>query len=145
MTALDIALAMVKRFEGCRLNAYRDIVGVLTIGYGETLNVHAGMAWTQEQADSTLKRRLAYFLAGIIKRCPQLQYETDNRIAACLSLAYNIGLGAFGASSVCRHTKRKEYTAAANSFLLWDKAGGKKVRGLTIRRTLERKHYLGEK
>lgn len=145
MTALDIALAMVKRFEGCRLAAYQDIVGVWTIGFGETMNVHAGMVWTQEQADSTLKRRLAYFLAGVIKRCPQLQSEPNERIAACLSLAYNIGLGAFGASSVCRHTKRKEYDRAADSFLLWDKAGGKKVRGLTIRRALERKHYLGEK
>lgn len=140
--ALEQALEMVRRFEGCELKAYRDIVGILTIGYGETLGVTEGMVWTKEQAEEALRRRLAQFMAGVLQRCPILFLEPSQRLAACTSLAYNIGLGAFGASSVCRLSKANEWSRAADSFLLWNKAGGRVVRGLTIRRQLERSKYL---
>jgi lysozyme len=139
MNTLDQAFAFVAKFEGCRLRAYQDIVGVWTIGHGETLGVVPGMVWTQEQADSALRRRLIYFMSGVLARCPGL---SGNRLVACVSLAYNIGLGAFGASSVCRLAKRGEFNAAAEKFLLWNKAGGRAVRGLTIRRTAERDLFL---
>lgn len=140
--ALEQALDMVRRFEGCKLKAYRDIVGILTIGYGETLGVTEGMEWTQAQAEEALRRRLAQFMTGVLQRCPILFLEPPERLAACTSLAYNIGLGAFGASSVCRLTKGGEWSRAADSFLLWNKAGARAVRGLTIRRQLERSKYL---
>ena len=59
--------------------------------------------------------------------------------------AYNIGVDAFGASSVCRKTKRRDITGAGNSFLLWNKAGGRVLRGLTLRRQSERARFLNEK
>ena len=139
--ALAITIELLKKFEGCRLVAYQDIVGVWTIGYGETLNVHKGMVWTQEKADSELSKRALYFLLIVLKKCPQLHLEPPERVAACVSLAYNIGLGAFGASSVKRHTMTQEFDKAAASFLLWNKAGGKAVRGLTLRRQLEKIKY----
>lgn len=142
MNALDIAVAIIKCFEGCKLVAYQDIVGIWTIGYGETLGVHEGMVWTQEQADKQLRQRVGMFMLKTLKACPQLHLEPDQRVIACTSLAYNIGTGAFGVSSVCRNTKRREFMAAANSFLLWNKAGGKVIKGLTTRRQLERKKYL---
>ncbi len=113
-----------------------------TIGYGETLGVVEDVWWTQAQAEAVLTLRVASFATGVLKRCPQLHLESDNRLAACISLAYNIGLGAFGASSVCTHTRRREYAAAANSFLLWNKAAGKIMAGLSARRQWERLLYL---
>jgi lysozyme len=139
--ALYLALLLIKKFEGCRLKAYQDIVGIWTIGYGETLGVVEGMVWTQEQAESVLKQRVGYFLLTVIKNCPQLHLEPPSRIAACTSLAYNIGIGAFRASSVCRYTKLQEFDKAGVSILLWDKAGGRRRKGLTIRRKLEKVQY----
>ena len=141
MNALQYLIIFLKQFEGCRLKAYQDIVGVWTIGYGETLGIKEGMVWTQEEAERHLTIRAGYFLQQVYLKCPQLLLEPPRRVAACVSLAYNIGLGAFGASSVCRYTKLRQYEKAANSFLLWDKAGGRKIRGLTIRRMLEKKEY----
>jgi lysozyme len=140
--ALALLVVMVQRFEGLRLVAYQDIVGVWTIGYGETLGVHAGMVWTRQQAEDRLRERLAGYLLAVLKRCPQLHLEPPCMLAACTSLAYNIGTGAFGASSVCRLTRLREFFRAAASFLLWNKAGGRVVRGLALRRAAERLTYL---
>jgi lysozyme len=113
-----------------------------TIGWGETAGVREGDVWTQEQADSRLRARLAQFLTAVYQRCPQLFLEPDGRVIACSSLAYNIGIGAFGASTVCRCTRRCEYARAADAFLLWDKAGGRRMAGLRRRRECERAAYL---
>lgn len=131
----------IARFEGCRLVAYQDDVGVWTVGYGETLGVAEGMVWTQEQADAQLERRAFYFLMQAYASCPSLKTEPDDRVVACVSLEYNIGRAAFAASSVNRKTRRKDYTGAASSFMLWNKAGGRVDKGLTYRRGEERKIY----
>lgn len=115
-----------------------------TCGYGETEGVVEGMVWTQEYAIKRLRASLAKYLLATYKKCPQLYLEPPGRIIGCTSLAYNIGLGAFGASSVCRKTKYREFEAAARAFLLWNKARGQVMAGLTKRRTLESKTYLGE-
>ena len=140
-TPLEHTKRLLKPFEGCRLKAYKDIVGIWTIGYGETLGVIEGMVWTQEEAERHLNERVGYFLRNVYLKCPQLLLEPPIRAAACASLAYNIGLGAFGVSSVCRYTKIREYTKAGASFLLWNKAGGRVVKGLTVRRIKERFNY----
>lgn len=143
MSALTQLVDLLKRFEGCRLHAYHDEVGVLTIGWGETLGVTPGMTWTQEQADDALAIRAKQFMSGVLIRCPDL-IDSNNRLVACTSLAYNIGLGGFGVSSVRRLTSRGEYSRAADSFLLWDKAGGARDHVLTLRRRAERLVYLGQ-
>jgi lysozyme len=139
--ALEILIQLLKRFEGCRLTAYRDIVGVWTIGWGETLGVKPGMVWTQDYADSRLRLRARAFLGATAKACPSL-LTSPKRLAATASLAYNIGMGGFRASSVCRLAKHGEWQRAADSFLLWNKAGGKVVKGLTRRRAKEREVFL---
>jgi lysozyme len=139
---LELALAMIKRFEGCRLRAYKDVVGIWTIGWGETLGVAEGMVWTQEHADAVLRLRVAQFMLATLARCPALHLEPPSRVAACVSLAYNIGVGAFGASSVSRLTMRQDFPGAAERFLLWIRAGGRAVAGLLARRRLERDAYL---
>jgi len=139
--ALEQAIELIKRFEGCRLAAYKCPAGVWTIGWGETRGVKEGDVWTQEQADAVLRQRVGQFMLATLKRCPQL-FSSPARLEACTSLAYNIGVGAFGASSVCRKTKRREFPGAADSFLLWNKAAGRVLRGLTRRRHAERRAYL---
>lgn len=143
MTALEIAIEIIKKFEGCRLKAYKDWVGVWTIGYGETEGVTEGMIWTQEEAEARLKASVTRYLVNVLTKCPQLNLETPSRVAACVSLAYNIGISGFSISSVCRKTKMKDYQGAADSFLLWNKAGGKVDKILTLRRKKERDIYLG--
>lgn len=140
--ALDLLVRLVMGFEGCRLEAYLDVRGIPTIGWGETQGVKMGMVWTQAQADAVLRMRVSQFLLGVYKRAPMLWLEPPERAAACGSLAYNIGLGAFNASTVKRKTNNGEWEAAANAFLLWNKSGGKVYRGLTLRRQRERGVYL---
>lgn len=113
-----------------------------TIGFGETAGVQEGDVWTRAQAEARLRARAAQFLVRVYRACPQLHLESDARVAACVSLAYNIGIGAFSASSVCRFTRRQDYQRAADAFLLWDKSGGRRMAGLTRRRTIERGLYL---
>lgn len=140
--ALEIIIALLKRFEGCQLTAYRCPAGIWTLGWGETLGVREGMVWTQQQADDRLRQRAGQFLLATLKRCPALHLAPPARVAACVSLTYNIGEGAFGASSVSRHTMRQAFADAANAFLLWNKVAGRVLRGLTLRRQIERGEYL---
>lgn len=140
--ALLAALELIRRFEGCRLRAYRDVAGIWTIGWGETLDVHPGMVWTRRKADAQLRARAALFMLAVLRRCPALHLEPPRRLAACTSLAYNIGVGAFGASSVCRRLMNGDVAGAGDSFLLWNKAGGRVVAGLARRRRAERALYL---
>lgn len=113
-----------------------------TIGYGETLGITEGMVWTEQQAVERLRARVGGFIAGVLIRCPQLTHEPPQRLAACTSLAYNIGLGRFKASNACRLTMRREYRSAADAFLPWKFAGGIVQPGLVVRRQKERALYL---
>lgn len=140
--ALDLLVALIRLFEGCRLEAYQDVRGIWTIGYGETRGVKPGMIWTQDQAEAVLRMRVAQFLLGVYHRAPMLWLEPPERAAACASLAYNIGLGAFNASQVRTKTNAREWQAAARAFLLWNKAGGRVIAGLTRRRRKESTVYL---
>jgi lysozyme len=140
--ALPIAIDIIKRFEGCKLHAYRCPAGIWTCGWGETEGITPGTVWTQEHADAILGLRVRQFMMAVLRWCPALARLNPEKLAACTSLAYNIGVGAFRVSSVCRLTGRGEYGRAANSFLLWNKGGGRVLLGLTRRRQAERNLYL---
>ncbi len=142
MTALQTLIGLLKQFEGCKLEAYQDIVGIWTIGWGETKGVVKGLKWTQEKADSELAIRAQEFLENVLKACPELSKLSTNKQAACASLAYNIGVGAFARSTVCRMIKAGNLHNAAEAFLMWSKAGGKVVKGLDNRRRIEREVFL---
>lgn len=139
--ALELAIELIKKFEGCRLTAYRDIVGVLTIGWGETEGVMEGMVWTQAHADNMLKIRVHKFMMQTLAACPTLSGE---RLAAATSLAYNIGNRAFFASTVRQRAKRQEWQGSADAFLMWKMAGGRIIRGLLLRRQKERSVFLSQ-
>lgn len=135
-------LALTKRFEGCRLTAYKDSVGVLTIGYGSTgAHVTTGMALTQAQADTLLLRDIARFETGVNKLVT-FSHLTQNQFDALVDFAFNLGLGNLASSTLLKCVNAGNLSQAADEFLRWDKAGGKVFAGLTRRRQAERSLFL---
>lgn len=140
------ALSLIKEFEGLRLTAYADPVGILTIGYGTTARANVGitptpgMKITEAEASMYLQRAVDKFAAGMLSQIHRPINE--NEFGAFVSLAYNIGPSAFAGSSALRHFNAGDKVAAANAILLWNKAGGKVLAGLVRRREAERKLFL---
>jgi lysozyme len=140
VTISDDGLALIKRSEGLKLDAYRDGGGVWTIGYGSTRGVHEGMTITPGEAERLLIEDLERHNINPFLDCPTKQCEFD----AMTSLAFNIGLERFRNSTVLKRHKQGNRIAAANAFLLWRFIAGKPSQGLLNRREAERKIYLGE-
>lgn len=143
ITMSQEGLVVLKHFEGLRLKAYRDPVGVWTIGYGHTgPDVYEGLVWSQAQADKALRERLEReFVPGVlavIKRSMR-QHELD----AMVDLAYNIGVSAFQGSTLVRKFNAGDDQGAADEFLRWNRAGGKVLLGLRRRRAADRALFLG--
>lgn len=146
MNINQATINLVKEFEGCKLEAYQDIVGVWTIGYGTTegagLGVvpKAGMKITQEEAELLLMAGLKKFAEQIKPKF--LREVNDNQFGALLSLAYNIGPYAFSRSSALHMVNDGQFLKAADAIRLWNKAGGAENKGLIRRREAERKLFL---
>jgi len=138
------AVALIARAEGCKLFAYTCPAGVPTIGWGETRGIKLGMCWSQAQADAQLCRSLGEFTREVQRLCTKV--PSPNQLGAMVSLAFNIGTGAFAKSSTLAAHNRGEHVLAAASIPLWNKArvNGKLVElpGLTKRRKAERQLYL---
>ena len=133
-------VAAIRQREGCRLTAYRDVVGVWTIGVGHTGRatppaVTAGMTIIQAQADAMLAADLAPFEAAINKAVARPM--TQNQFDAMASLAFNIGAGGFLGSTVVRKFNAGDPAGAADAFLLWEKPAA-----LRARRIGERAQFL---
>lgn len=144
MTALDHALKLIKKWEGCRLTAYPDPAtggDPWTIGWGSTgKGIGPGVQWTLEQADGRLSRDVGQFM-GSVERMLRVKPE-PNELGAMTSLAYNIGLGNFRSSTLLRKYNAGDKKGAAAEFLRWNRAAGKVMRGLTNRRADERGVFL---
>lgn len=136
------ALVGIAVHEGYREAAYRPVPGdVPTIGFGTTAGVQMGDRIEPVQA---LVRKLADVqqFEGALKRCvrvPLHQHEYD----AFLSLAYNIGSGAFCGSTLVRLLNQGDYRGACDQILRWDRFQGQPLRGLTLRRQAEHRQCLG--
>jgi lysozyme len=137
------ALVGIALHEGYRGEAYIPVKGdVPTIGFGTTDGVKPGDRIEPVQA---LVRKLADVqrFEGALKECvrvPLHQYEYD----AFMSLAYNIGPGAFCGSTLVRRLNAGDYTGACNEILRWDRFRGEPLRGLTLRRQAENRQCLGQ-
>lgn len=133
-----LAVALVGQFEGLRLYAYQDVIGVWTACYGETKGIRPGMKFTRDQCDVMFVGSLAEHEAGM-RRCLKAPDALPAEIyVADLSLTYNIGVGAFCASSIAAYQNAGRVRASCDRFLLYVKAGGKTVKGLVKRREAER-------
>ena len=140
------AIDLIKEFEGFKPNAYRDPVGIWTIGYGTTkaagvgINPRSGVTITQDDAERYLQLAVQKFAAQIEDMIDVP--VTDNQFGALVSLAYNIGPGALAKSTVMRRLNAGDYQGAADAFFMWNKAGGKVLPGLMRRRAAERDLFL---
>lgn len=137
--------AAIAAREGNVLTAYKDSVGILTIGVGHTSaagppTVKAGMKITAAESDAILSRDLSIFESSVLNsvKVDMNQNEFD----ALVSLAFNIGGGAFSKSTLVKKLNAGERAGAADQFLVWNKAGGKVLKGLVNRREAERKQFL---
>lgn len=140
-------LDLIKKFEGLYLNAYKDPVGIWTIGYGFTGVKHndgtvkMGQKITKKEAEDLLNRDLNTKYGPAVNRLvtvPLLQREFDALIS------FNFNTGGLGKSTLLKKLNAGDKAGAANEFLRWNKAGGKVLRGLTRRRNAERAMFLGE-
>ncbi len=139
------ALDLIKSFEGKVLKAYKDAVGVWTIGYGHTAMAgapipKAGMVLTDKEAEDLLLHDLKKY------EFPVQKYVTvnlnDNQYGALVSFTYNLGEGNFKSSTLLKKVNAKDFLGASREFAKWDKAGKKVLKGLTRRRAAEAKLFL---
>lgn len=128
-------LALIKRWEGCRLEAYKCAAGVWTIGYGHTRTARQGLRITQEQAEALLIEDLRVFEAAVDDAViPPL---TDNQFAALVSWAFNVGATAMRKSTLLRKLNAGDYDAVPRELAKWDKVRGRPIHGLANRRAAE--------
>lgn len=144
LTISPQGLALIQKFEGLRLSAYKDAVGIWTIGYGHTgPDVSPGMTITKEQALDLLRKDVARF-----ETCVRENVKvpiTQNQFDALVSLCFNIGCTAFANSTLVRLLNQKDYVSAAAEFAKWHKAKGRALEGLLRRRVDEMRLFLGVK
>lgn len=136
--AIVLALPLVAGFEGLRQRAYQDFspAKVWTVCYGETAGVQRGDVYSKAECDAMLAGRLEDFERGV-RSCVTAPL-TPPQMAASISLAYNIGTGAFCKSSIARKFNAGDVRGACDAFLLYNRAGGIPFPGLTKRRKQER-------
>lgn len=145
MQTSDKGIALIKEFEGCKLTAYQDSVGVWTIGFGWTQPVdgkpiRAGMTIKQETAERLLKTGLVSYESDV-SRLVKVGL-TQGQFDALVAFTYNLGARSLSTSTLLRKLNAGDYTGAAAEFMSWNKAGGKALKGLTRRREAERALFL---
>ena len=127
--------SLIRRFEGCRLMPYICPAGVWTCGWGSTgLDVYPGRPWTQAYADRRLEQDAIKFARGTLLLSPNLDGE---RLCAISDFSYNLGLGAFRASTLRKRLQEGRWEAARRELRRWVNGGGRKLAGLVIRREAE--------
>jgi lysozyme len=126
-------LALTEQFEGLRLTAYQDSVGVWTIGYGHTgSDVHPGLTITQMEAEALLLKDVAS-AARCVNQLVTIPL-TQNEFDALVDFVFNLGTSAFAGSSLLRDLNAGNIARAAAEFHKWDHAGGRVLVGLLKRR-----------
>lgn len=142
MNISKAGLDLITSIEQLRLTAYRDAVGVWTIGYGHTRWAVEGMQISAAKALEWLAGDVAEAEAAInrLVTVPLEQHQFD----ALVSFVFNVGVGAFKTSTILRLINdRADSMAIGAEFLRWVYAKGKKLAGLETRRRKERLLYLG--
>ena len=137
-----IAAALARRFEGCYLRPYLCPAGVPTIGYGATFYEDGARvtlldpAITSARAEALLLWHIKHvYLPAVRKLCPEV--DDPESLAALIDFAFNLGAGNLRASTLRRKVNAQEWEAVPGELQKWNKAGGRVLRGLTIRRGAE--------
>lgn len=141
-TIAAAAVALVASWEGVKTVAYKDIVGVPTVCFGETRGVKMGDRYSMDDCRAMLGDALVEFEQGMRACLTQPDAIPDKPYVSFLSLSYNIGTRAFCGSTVARKANAGDIKGACNSIPAWNRAGGRVVKGLVNRRAEEQRICL---
>lgn len=135
-------IELIKRFEGCKLKAYKCPAGVLTIGYGHTGDdVTEGLTISQEDANDLLFDDVLCFENGVNNLVEGLDLS-QGMFDALVCFAYNVGLTNLKKSTLLKLLKDGKVLEASEEFIKWNKSNGKVLDGLTKRRAAEADLFL---
>lgn len=134
-------VALIKEYEGLRLKAYRDLVGVWTIGYGHTKGVYPGQVIDSDLADKFLMDDIWNFEECInhLVKVPLNQGQFD----ALVSFSFNLGQTALENSTLLKLLNSGDYDSASHQFERWVRANGVVTSGLVRRRKAEVELWVG--
>lgn len=136
------AIGLVAAWEGRSLVAYADPVGIPTICDGYTQGVKLGDVASPERCDALTEQEVRRALAVVDG---SVSYPLPDEVRVALaSFVYNVGPGAYGSSTLLRKLQAGDLAGACNQLPRWVYAGGKKLRGLELRREAERKICLSD-
>lgn len=137
--ALGAALSFITAWEGIYTKPYYDSVGVLTVCIGETAadGVNFKKDYTVQDCKDMFAARLPEYDAGVVQCLRPPREITDNMHIAFTSAAYNIGIDGFCHSSMARKANAGDFKGACHSLRLWNKGGGRVIKGLDNRRRAE--------
>lgn len=135
MKISDKGMALIKKFEGCKLDAYQDSAKVWTIGYGHTAGVYKGQVISQIEADMLLRQDLVKAELAVSKYDKKYHWN-QNQFDALVSFAFNIG-------SINQLTDKgtRSIKEISEKIPAYRKAGGKVLEGLVKRRDAEKELF----
>ena len=140
MKTSNKGIDLIKKYEGLRLDAYLDAVGVWTIGYGHTLNVKSTDVITLDEAEYFLRQDVAFAEKEVNKHNLNIN---QNQFDALVSFVFNLGVGNFARSTLLRKIKSNPNDPTIRKeFERWIYAGGKVLNGLVRRRKEEAELYF---
>ena len=134
--------ALIKKFEGCKLEAYKCPAGVWSIGFGFTKDVKEGDTWSQDHAEHMLDVELEEYEDYIndLVDVPLEQHQFD----ALVAWVYNLGAGNLISSTLLIKLNAKEYADIPHEIQRWNKAAGEVLEGLVRRRKAEALLFEGK-
>ena len=134
-------IALIKKFEGCELEAYKCAAGVWTIGYGSTKGVEEGNTITQEDADNLLLEEMHEY-EGYINDMVTVDLK-QNEFDSLVSWVFNLGPSNLSSSTLLSRLNNKVWDDVPNQIKRWNKAGGQVLEGLERRRLAESMLFEG--
>lgn len=167
MRLSDAGAALMHQYEGLRNKPYLCPAHIWTIGYGHVLyqdQIRLPMArvegkevamirkeyplkpednrvWSQEEIDALFRQDVATFERGVLRLAPSVAGR-QGAFDACVSFAFNAGLGNFQKSTIRMKANREDWDGAAEAFMAWTKGGGRELPGLVKRRKAEKALFL---
>jgi len=135
-------ISLIKKFEGCELEAYKCAAGVWTIGYGHTKDVKEGEVITKEEAESMLVHELQEYCNDV-----DIAVKVDlkqNEFDALVSWTYNLGPTNLNSSTMLRVLNEGKHDDVPTQIKRWNKAGGEVLKGLVRRRNAEALMFEGK-
>ncbi|HEY7985323.1 MAG TPA: lysozyme [Methylophilaceae bacterium] len=135
-------LLLTESFEGCKLAAYQDQVGMWTIGFGHTRDVEPGMICTQSQAEQWLLEDAGECVSWLNNFVTPRVELTQGEFDALVDFSFNVGLHALSGATLLKDVLADKMALAADEFEKWDRAGGQVVAGLLRRRLAEKEEFI---